>query len=292
MERTLASLATAELPPSYAGVLVVENGERGGASRVVAACPPSIRAEYLHIPRRGKCAALNAAVGRTSGSLVVFADDDVRFDRGTLVAYAAAAQQDPSGAYFGGPFGVDCEVPPPDWLRDYLPASAVGWELADGREGHTFIGFNWAAFADDILAAGGFCERIGPGAQTGCSVGDETELQRRLRARGLRGRYVPEARVFHFVPPERCSPEWAIERAYRSGIASAMLRSLARKRVLGYPPWLVRRAAADALRVAYATLFGDAHTSYAARFAWAKSRGRLVGTARRRAGESQCDNHL
>lgn len=56
---------------------------------------------------------------------------------------------------------------------------------------------------------GGFNERRGPG--TGVR-GQEYDMQERLLAAGVVGRYLPDALVWHYVPRERCSPEWALAR--------------------------------------------------------------------------------
>ena len=49
-------------------------------------------------------------------------------------------------------------------------------------------------------------------------------MQRRLVTAGLKAVCVPQALVYHWVPRERCSPEWALERAYRNGIRSGLLK--------------------------------------------------------------------
>jgi GT2 family glycosyltransferase len=87
-----------------------------------------------------------------------------------------------------------------------------------------FLGFNWAAFAEDLHAVGGFDYRKGPGSPTK-SVGQETDMQERLLQAGRHGRYVPGAMVWHYVPRSRCSPDWALERAYRIGVQWGLTRT-------------------------------------------------------------------
>ena len=133
-----------------------------------------------------------------------------------------------TGRFFGGPTGVDYEQEPPAWLKSFLPTSALGWEWpgpGDVVNKAAFLGFNWAAFARDIRAAGGFDANRGPGSPTG-STGQETDMQRRLLAAGLSGLYVPEARVWHYIAADRCSPDWAIARNYRQGVEHGKQRAL------------------------------------------------------------------
>jgi len=105
-------------------------------------------------------------------------------------------------------------------LLPYLPPSVQGWGL-EGIEhvNHPwFIGSNWAAFTEDIRRTGGFDENIGPGSRMN-SVGEETDLQKRLYEAGLQKVFVPEAKVWHHVSAEQLSPQWVLHRTYRIGLS-------------------------------------------------------------------------
>ena len=78
------------------------------------------------------------------------------------------------------------------------------------------LGFNWAAFADDIKRAGSFNPDIGPGRLI--SVGDETDLQKVMLDQGVKGVYLPAGLVWHHVPEDRCSTAWTLERNRRMGL--------------------------------------------------------------------------
>ncbi len=214
LARTLHSLSACSIPDSFRGVWVAENGPEQGARTVVEKAPPRLQATYLHVPQKNKSRALNVVLQQMSDDLIFFADDDVRFDPGVLSAYGEAAARHPRG-YFGGPVGVDYEEAPPDWLFPYLPTSAKGWEgPLPGRKKRPFAlyGCNWAACSRDLQKVGGFDEQRGPGTELS---GQETDMQYRLRTSGIPPIFVPEARVWHYVPADRCSPEWAIARARR-----------------------------------------------------------------------------
>ncbi|MEM7787710.1 MAG: glycosyltransferase [Bacteroidota bacterium] len=237
LARTLASVAACARPSGYGGCVVVENGPPAGAAAVVAeaaATHPEAGFRYLHHARANKSAALTAALaalaasGSTSGPasdpeagvseaahLAVFLDDDVRVSPGVLLAYAEAAAAHPKAAYFGGPVACDYEERPPEWLRSLLPMSARGLGEADAERQGYFLGFNWAAWAGEVASAGGFDPAYGPGSPTGAR-GQESDMQRRLRAAGARQVFVADAEVHHFVPVERCTPAWAVQRAYHS----------------------------------------------------------------------------
>jgi glycosyltransferase involved in cell wall biosynthesis len=253
LERTLRSLAECSLPTAFAGTIVVENGDQQGAERVVRDIASNLHAEYLFHPQANKSAALNAALARVGSGLVVFLDDDVTVSKTLLSAYAAASADTAGAAFFGGPVHPDYEARPPDWLLEYLPPSARGWQLdrADRAvKDPVFLGANWAAFVGDLRRAGGFDPRFGPGAATG-SVGQEWSLMKRLLAEGLLGHYVPAAEVWHWVPRDRCSPGWALRRSYRQGIKAGLGvdQGSRSSELFGYPRWALRKAAENGGRV-------------------------------------------
>jgi GT2 family glycosyltransferase len=221
LERTLASLAACDIPPAHTATLVVENGQQFGAERVVAEADPRLHAEYLFEPSSSKSRALNRAVAQLTDEFIVYLDDDVRIAPHTVRRYIEAATEHVQGFYFGGPTGADYEQEPPEWLRKHLPASANGFSLSDATR-HVnrpcFLGFNWAAFANDIRRVGGFPEHIGPGAPGGQTIGEESEVQRKLLATGMQGLYLPDAMVWHHVPKNRCTTAWVKERCHISGL--------------------------------------------------------------------------
>ena len=282
LERTLQSLAAARRPAGYAFTLVAENGGvEPEVARIVDRAPASIDARLQTTADGNKSAALNAVLATLSGELVVFLDDDVRVTPALLEAYAQAdAAQPDDRVFFGGPTGVDYESAPPDWLRAYLPPSAVGWQWVGNParvDQPEFLGFNWAARAHDLKALGGFDPSFGPGARTG-ATGQEREMQQRLLAAGYVGRLVPEAFVWHFVPRDRCSQGWALRRAFRNGVSEG-LRTPAdgTARVAGVPRWMVRVAAGKALAALRAQLARSPQARFSAVRDFVLFTGRLKG---------------
>ena len=142
-----------------------------------------------------------------------------------LVAYAAAAKHAERGEFYGGPVhdrcrarsaaGMDAAVLSAD---DCRAVDAAARCLRRLKPDQNFMGTNWAAFAGDLVAAGGFDTRLGPGGTTG-AAGQETEAQRRLRDRrraaGLCARCHCLALLASRVSR---TPEWVLRRAYQHGL--------------------------------------------------------------------------
>ena len=239
---------------------------------------PDLQARYLFEPVGNKSLALNAALAQIDDGLVVFLDDDVRVVPSLLEAYAAAARRAGPRQFFGGPVTPDYEEAPPDWLIEFLPLSARGWHPDDPVQTTTrpfFLGFNWAAFASDLRRVGGFSERFGPGSEAG--VGDEADIQRRLVTAGLKALCVPQALVYHWVPRDRCSPAWALERAYRTGVRNGLLKqdAAAGLTIAGYPVVLVKRTVESWVRSKMRN--GQRREQFAAQLQYYRQRGVLRG---------------
>jgi GT2 family glycosyltransferase len=222
LRRTLCSLAECEKPAGFGGLIVAENGPRSGLAEVVGEFGEQHRFRYLYSEPPNKSLALNRALEEVRDALVVFTDDDVQVPAGTLVAYARGAANCSGGEFYGGPIIPDYEdQPPPAWLVRYLPRSAGGWRLVVTVKTQIaqpeFIGPNFAAFAGDVLRVGGFDVRLGPGKHM-ASPGEDTEIQERLLSQGVRGFFLPDAAMHHFVRAGAASAEFAVVRAERNGV--------------------------------------------------------------------------
>lgn len=237
VQRTLKSIAECRKPASYAGTLIIENGPRCGIEQVVRGFSTQHAFQYLYSEQPNKCRALNLGLAHTDGGFVVFTDDDVRVGHDWLMAYAAAVGGTADMRFFGGPVHVDAEHGlPPEWIRRYYPLALVeSWELPhQGRPmsvpGQAFMGPNWAASVSEIIEAGGFDPNLGPGSDRG--VGDETEVQQRLAARGSAPTYVPDAMTWHYLHQQYLDPKWLLSRTYRHGLAWGIAQTR------GGKPWM------------------------------------------------------
>jgi len=287
--RTLESFAQLERPASFAALWVIENGSDDGARDVCARHQNNLPLRYVHLPAPGKSKALTHAIEAIGRGLVIFTDDDVRFGADFLSAYARAAEKHGQRAVYGGPLLIDYDPPsfsPPAWLRAQLPPSAAGWQLPGDDapiEKACFLGANYAAFAERIIDAGGFNTALGVG-ETGNPVGEEFDIQDRLIARGCRGVYLPDAKVWHFVPEARCTPQWLLDRTERIWFTNGLEDGKTHHgpTLFGAPRWMWRKLIALRLR-ALTACCGNEQTRFEKRKAYRQHKGYLRGI-RRKAG--------
>jgi len=282
LARTLDSLAAAARPKGFEQLWIVENGDKGPAESVCRRFTQRLPITYRHTPVQGKSRALQATLEAIPEGLIVFTDDDVRVATDWLEHYETAASTHGPDAFYGGPLHVDYERPPPDWLRPHLPPSATGWSLSDPARTITqacFLGANYGVFIESIQSVGGFNFMLGVGAG-GNPIGEEFDLQDRLLAAGKRAVYLPDAAVWHWVPRERCTPQWALNRTHRIWLTNGLEDTLKLRRgpsLRGAPRWLWRRVAGLGLRAAIARLIPGARLRFARQLPYQQWKGYLQG---------------
>lgn len=286
LRRTLTSLADAVRPPSLERVWIVENGSDAGVRAICAELRDTLPIEYLHFPDPGKAAVLREIVSRIGEGLIVFTDDDVRVAPGFLQAYEDATATGDQRVVLGGPLKIDYETPPAPWLSKYLPPSARGWEKTDDAPitKPCLLGANYAAYAQTIIEVGNFRADLGTGSH-GNPVGEEWDIQQRLLAAGCRGVYVPDAVVWHYVPRERCTTHWLLDRQYRIFLTNGMndAKPLKGATWRGLPRWMWRRLLTLRLQAWLAMGLPDPERRFEVRRRYHEYRGYLTGLRMRQA---------
>jgi glycosyltransferase involved in cell wall biosynthesis len=229
---------------------------------------------YLFEPRQGKSRALNVGIAACEGRVVVFGDDDQRFDVHWVDEACAPLDADPALSYTGGPVEPLWDAPPPAWmdirhaellgppgLFDYGPDPFV----FESR-GRIAPGGNMAVRRAVFDRVGGFAVNFG---RTGTSLlgQEQAEFFHRTRAAGATGLYVPSMIVFHHVPPERLTKGYFRRWWYWRGVSRARFDAthpihddvdLTRvRRLFGVPRYMFADALHDARCWAAATIRRD-----------------------------------
>ncbi len=246
---TLASFQAARRPDASWEMVVVNNNCTDETDDVLDEYGGLLPLRPVHEPRQGLSFARNAGLEAASGRLIVFADDDVEIVPDWLEVYRLAFEEHPEGHFFGGPIRSDFAVPVDADLLPLAPFSVRGWDFGPERTylqaGQHFLGANWAAPAQALGRAGGFDPEHGLNpSRKGVRAGEESDLMDRLRAQGLRGLYLPEAALSHWVPAEKCTARHIGDRAQAA--AAFAIRVADRlppgRYLFGAPRWMYREA--------------------------------------------------
>lgn len=248
LEVTLDSVADMSVPREMEWeLLVVDNNSTDATREVVAGYEGVLPVRYLLETKQGLSHARNRAVREARGEYIVWTDDDVRVSENWLAAYGDAFRSWPDTLFFGGPLLPWFEGEPPGWLTEAFEEVAGAYAVKDlspepvpltGLDELPF-GANMA-FRTEALGDDPFDVRLGRHGRN-LMVGEETELMLSLVEEGPPGRWVPEARVRHYIPSERQSVRY-LRRYYRAhGRISGVRRGGGDPAMLlGRPRWAWR----------------------------------------------------
>jgi len=219
---------------------------------VVKSFSRSLPIRYLFEPETGKSHACNCAARHARGEYIVWTDDDVLVDQNWLASYAAAFVQYPDAVFFGGPIIPVFDGTPPAWLAKILPQIPSAFGKRDlGSESFTFtsktplpFGANFAVRTLEQLRHP-FDPSLGPRGNTRVA-GGETEMLEGMVEAGLSGRWVPDARVKHYIPKALQTTRFIRKYYYAFGEGEARrgrrLHDVAVPMLFGAPRYLWRQA--------------------------------------------------
>ncbi len=160
------------------------------------------------------------------GDLILWTDDDVLVDPNWLAEYVAAARAWPEASFFGGTIVPWFENPAPAWMTAaWWPCVAPTYAVREFGE-DTFeidarilpFGASWAV-RTEVQRRYPYDPSLGP-MRLKQVRGEETTLIKQLLADGHRGRFIPAARVRHFIPGERMNLEYV--RGWYFGLGQTM----------------------------------------------------------------------
>jgi glycosyltransferase involved in cell wall biosynthesis len=273
-------------PPGGWQAVIADTGSTDGTRLLLEEYAGRLPLRYVCEPRRGKNAALNAALDaalaqRDADGLFVFTDDDATPEPDWLVRLAEAARGQPGHDMFGGVIVPDWGAAPPYWIERLVPLGVTfGVTPGDMPEGPVFPGMLWGAnmairrrLFDEGLR---FDESIGPAAGA-YAMGSETQLTRRLGDAGHQAWHCRGARVAHHIRPNQMTSEWILERAVRFG--RGRYRQECPGKVaewFGVPRWMYSRFALELLGLARARLRRDRDGAFLRRWEIACLRGYMA----------------
>jgi glycosyltransferase involved in cell wall biosynthesis len=181
-------------------------------------------------PRPGLSHARNRALcwaAESGAAILAFVDDDAIAEPGWYEALARRWNEAPAEvACIGGPIRPRFAADPPPWysdaIRHVLTLLDRGPEVRDlDPDSEAVYGANISFAVGPLREAGGFDPALGHSG-TRVFFGEEDEAQRELVKRGYRVRYVPDAAVWHVIPPSRLTRGSFLRRRFAFGVSLGM----------------------------------------------------------------------
>lgn len=180
---TLLSLCLVEIPSNFlVEVVIAENGIASNAEQIVTTLPKnSFQFRSLFLDPPGKSNALNAAIQLSTGSVLLFTDDDVRFPKDWIREMCHPLFQGDGEVVIGG-----CRLAPHlqrGWMTRYHRGFLASTEYLSDDTPSEFAGVNFACvrqvFSEGLLFD---CE-LGGGGLGNC---EDSLLARQLSESGRR----------------------------------------------------------------------------------------------------------
>jgi glycosyltransferase involved in cell wall biosynthesis len=267
-------------------MLIVDNGSADNTQEVIETYASHLPLTYLQEFAPGKNVALNAAVARAAGEVLLFTDDDTVPNPNFLRRWVERLDRTPDFDLFGGPVVPRYPTSKPSWLDDpSIEMVCFARTLPSNETGPIGAG---AIFGNNMLVRrrvfdrGMFDTNIGPmpGAYL---MGSETEFNVRMEKLGFRAFFDASNDVEHIIEPFQFEQGWLFDRAVNFGRGRVYLERLRPPyegpKLFGRPRYLY------ALYLKYwlkSRLSRDPAESFSLRWKMFEVKGRVLGYAKRR----------
>jgi len=230
LREALESLASCEPIDLAWELLVIDNAGDDAVRAIVESFAGRLPVIYRVEQKTGLSHARNHAIDIARAPVVLFTDDDVTFDPAWLRHMSSAIVAHDACDFFGGRIEAVWSIDRPAWfdtsrcpqfddmLVHYHAGDTSGYW--DRRTHKPFFGASLAVRVDAVKRAGGFDPGAGhSGGKLG--AGEDSLMIDAIDRQGGRGWYVAEALLYHPVPEQRVTREFARAFAWRQGWVSA-----------------------------------------------------------------------
>lgn len=229
--KALESLAACRPPLGVWELLLIDNNSRDDTRAVAELFIGRLPLRYVFEPEQGLSAARNRALRECSSNVLLFTDDDLRFDPEWLVEYERTFAEHPEAGWFGGRIRPLWDNGPPRWLRDENMA------LISGLLVHYDLGVQCRAYVEDDPTPFGasFALRRSTFARIGefrldlgvrgdvPARGEEADYFERIRQAGIAGYYVGSASAWHWQDKARFRLGYLYRYGIQKGVAAVRM---------------------------------------------------------------------
>jgi glycosyltransferase involved in cell wall biosynthesis len=221
LRHTLDSLVRQDLPHDRWELIAVDNNSNDDTFELLNSYSEKLPITVLQQRKPGKSGALNFALDRVKGDLIVFTDDDIRAEPNWLQAIVDCAIAHPGYGVFGGRIVPDWEKEPKGRFIDWIPMGstfAIVDETQSGPCDPTKVwGPNTIIRRELLGTSVRYREDIGPLPGKIFAMGEDAEIIIRLAANGAKSYRCAEAVVHHWIPASSVTEDWVQKRGERLG---------------------------------------------------------------------------
>lgn len=231
LAEALRSLTACRPPPGEWELLLIDNNSVDATRSVAESFIGRLPLQYIFEGEQGLSPARNRALRECRHDVVLFTDDDLRFDRGWLLKYEQAFSARRDAGWFGGRVRPLWPNGPPGWLHDeglgLIAGLLVRYDL--GSEDRPYrvdepspYGASFALRRAVFEQVGGFRLNLGvrgtiPGR------GEEAEYFHRVKSAGYEGYYVGTASAWHWQDLARFRLGYLYRYGIQKGIAAVRM---------------------------------------------------------------------
>ena len=222
----LRSIADNDYPHNLYEIVLVNNNSTDNTQ---AECQrfqadyPDITFRYLVEPSQGLSYARNCGITNALGDLLVYVDDDATVTPQYLRTYADFFQRNPDAVAAGGPILPVYETQEPSWMSHYTRQLITGRLYLGSRQRQfprgAFPGGGNACYRKTVFdAVGPFNVQLG---RKGNSLigAEEKDLFDKMTTRGMHFYYLPNAILYHIIPPHKLTPDYFQRLTYGIGVS-------------------------------------------------------------------------
>jgi len=222
----LKSVAENDLPHSDYEIVLVNNNS---TDHTEDECQrfrkdfPSIAFRYCVEKSQGLSYARNCGIRQSNGDLLVYVDDDATVNREYLRTYKEFFATHPKAVAAGGPILPVYETEEPSWMSHYTR------QLVTGR---LYLGNTAKEFPKGAFPGGGnACYRksvfdtiglfnVELGRKGNSLIGaEEKDLFDKMTTHGMHFYYLPNAILYHIIPPHKLTPDYFNRLTYGIGVS-------------------------------------------------------------------------
>ncbi|WP_417015637.1 glycosyltransferase family 2 protein [Alistipes sp.] len=227
--RALSSVVRQDLPAEEWECVVVSNNSTDDTESRFAdfvAEHPACNLRLVCETGPGVSYARNRGLREARAPWVACIDDDERINEGFLRAYVEFFETHPEAVVAGGRIIAEYPSGRPDWMSHYVEMPVAnpmdfGAEVRPFPRGRVPGGGNMAFRLAGLTAYGGFDPSLGRvnGELIG---GEENDLFERLLQGGETIWYVPQAVMWHIIPPRKLTRDYFRRLSYNVGVSQRL----------------------------------------------------------------------